>query len=70
MHARLCDLLAIALVSKNFCEPALDVLWGFQDSLLLLMKTFPPDLWIEEGNAKTLVSFIFYLQPRIYSCAI
>jgi hypothetical protein len=53
------DLLAIALVSKAFCEPALDVLWSFQGSLPVLIKTFPRDLWTEDEDTMTLVSFVF-----------
>jgi hypothetical protein len=60
------DLLAIALVSKTFCEPALDVLWSHQDSLPLLIKTFPRDLWTENGDPKKLVSFVFYQQHISY----
>jgi hypothetical protein len=52
------DVLAVALVSKAFCEPALDALWTFQHSLLFLVKTFPPDLWFETNDSsETLVRF-------------
>jgi hypothetical protein len=54
---RLRDILAFALVSKVFSEPALDELWRVQDSLLVLIKTFPSDSWVEDGNPKTLVNF-------------
>ena len=57
------DLLAIALVSKNFCELALDELWTFQSSLTLLIKTLPPDLWTEDGVSRKLVGFI-HVQPN------
>jgi hypothetical protein len=40
-------LLQLALVSKAFHEPALDSLWKFQLSFLILVKTFPSDLWEE-----------------------
>jgi hypothetical protein len=63
---RLRDLHAIALVSKDFCEPALDVLWSLQDSLVVLINTFPRDLWTENGNPKKLVSFVFCQQPNSY----
>jgi hypothetical protein len=50
------NFLSLALVSKAFHEPALDVLWKFQRSLLPLIKTFPADVWEEEGDPSTLVS--------------
>jgi len=40
-------LLQLALVCKAFHEPALDALWKFQKSFLILVKTFPRDLWEE-----------------------
>jgi hypothetical protein len=52
------NLLSLAFVSKAFHEPALDLLWESQGSLLPLIKTFPADLWKEEGNPSTLVSFL------------
>ena len=44
------DLYALALVSKAFHEPALDVLWESQTSILPLIKTFPVEVWKEPGN--------------------
>jgi hypothetical protein len=52
------NLLSLAFVSKAFHEPALDLLWELQGSLLPLIKTFPADLWKEEGNPSTFVSFL------------
>jgi hypothetical protein len=52
------NFLDFALVSKAFREPALDVLRKFQMSLLALVKTFPADVWKEEGNPSTLVSVL------------
>lgn len=49
------SLYALALVSKTFHEPALDVLWESQDSILRLIKTFPVEVWKETGNPSTLV---------------
>lgn len=69
LAASLRDLFSVALVSKAFNEPALDALWAFQDSLLLLIKTFPADLWIESGDPKKLVGFVFCLQFNSYSCS-
>jgi hypothetical protein len=51
-----CDLLSVALVSKSLHEPALDLLWSFQHSLLRLLKTFPQDIWTGEGLSGVLVS--------------
>jgi hypothetical protein len=53
------ELLIFALVSKVFLEPALDLLWAEQDSLLRLIKTFPQDLWMETGDPLVLVSLYF-----------
>lgn len=52
------NLLSLAFVSKAFHEPALDLLWELQDSLSPLIKTFPADVWKEEGNPSILVSFL------------
>jgi F-box-like len=38
-------LLQLALVCKAFHEPALDALWKFQQSFMILVMTFPRDLW-------------------------
>jgi hypothetical protein len=66
------DLLAVALVSKAFCEAALDALWSFQDSLPVLIKTFPRDLWTEDRNSKTIVSSTYILPEGVnfYLCSI
>ena len=45
-------LLALALTSKSFLEPALDTLWKFQDSLLPILKTLPSDSCKFEDGAK------------------
>jgi hypothetical protein len=59
------NFLSLALVSKAFYEPALDVLWKFQGSLLPLIKTFPADVWEEEGDPSTLVSLsVFVAYPK------
>ena len=50
-------LLQLALVCKLFHEPALDALWRFQSSFLVLVKTFPRDLWEETGEPATLVRY-------------
>jgi hypothetical protein len=44
------DLYALALVSKAFHEPALDVLWELQTCILPLIKIFPVEVWEESGN--------------------
>ena len=49
-------LLQLALVCKIFHEPALDALWAFQRSFLILLKIFPRDLWEEAGKSITMVS--------------
>jgi hypothetical protein len=53
------DLLALATVSKIFSEPALELLWAAQDSLLILIKTLPQDLWNDSGEGKVLVGLSF-----------
>lgn len=40
-----CQLFALALVSKTFSEPALDLLWRTMDTFALLIMTFPNDVW-------------------------
>jgi len=34
-----------ALTCKTVSDPALDVLWETQDSLINLLKTLPSDIW-------------------------
>jgi hypothetical protein len=53
------DLLAIATVSKMFSEPALECLWAEQDSLRVLLRTLPRDLWNEGGDGNMLVGLLF-----------
>ena len=48
-----------ALTCKAISDPALDVLWETQDSLINLLKTLPSDIW--EVNRRKLVS-VFYPQ--------
>jgi hypothetical protein len=56
--ARCRSLYALALVSKGFHEPALDVLWGgLGGSVLPLVKTLPVEVWEETGDPSTLVIF-------------
>lgn len=43
-----------ALTCKTISDPALDVLWETQDSLINLLKTLPSDVW--EVNRRKLVS--------------
>ena len=43
-----------ALTCKTISDPALDVLWETQDSLINLLKTLPSDIW--EMNRRKLVS--------------
>jgi len=47
---------AVALAScrKSFEEPLLDELWRMQDRLIPLLKCFPQDVWMGEGQ--TIVS--------------
>lgn len=42
-----------ALTCKTISDPALDVLWETQDSLINLLKTLPSDVW--EVNRRKLV---------------
>ena len=42
-----------ALTCKTISDPALDVLWETQDSLINLLKTLPSDIW--EVNRRKLV---------------
>jgi hypothetical protein len=57
------------LVSKAFHEPALDVLWRSQTSILPLLKTFPVEVWTETGNPSTLVSLTgFYFSGGPHTC--
>jgi len=46
-----------ALTCKAFSDPALDVLWETQDSLVNLLKTLPPDVW--EMNRRKLVGNLY-----------
>lgn len=48
-----------ALTCKTVSDPALDVLWETQDSLINLLKTLPSDIW--EVNRRKLVSIFYYL---------
>jgi hypothetical protein len=51
-------LLALALTSKSFFEPALDSLWKFQGSFVPILKTLPSDSWKDEGgHSPKLVSY-------------
>jgi hypothetical protein len=52
-------LLALVTVSKMFSEPALECLWAKQDSLPVLFKTLPRDLWNESGDGNVLVGLFF-----------
>ena len=52
------NLYALALVSKGFHEPALDILWQLCGSVLHLVKTLPVEVWEETGDPlTTLVTF-------------
>ena len=53
------SLYALALVSKRFHEPALDILWEWDGSVLPLVKTLPVEVWEETGDPSTLVTFSF-----------
>lgn len=55
------SLYALALVSKAFHEPALDILWRSQESILRLIKTFPVEVWEETGDPLTLVRLQTFL---------
>ena len=48
-----------ALTCKTISNPALDVLWETQDSLINLLKTLPSDIW--EMNRRKLVSGLYHL---------
>jgi len=41
---------ALACSCKNLKDPVLDVLWEAQDQLRSLLKSFPADVWNEEGG--------------------
>ena len=53
------SLYALVLVSKGFHEPALDILWEWDGSVLPLVKTLPVEVWEETGDPSTLVTFSF-----------
>ena len=40
---------ALACCCKDFEDPVLDALWVEQDRLLPLLKSFPGDVWNEDG---------------------
>jgi hypothetical protein len=46
-----------ALTCKAISDPALDVLWETQDSLVNLLKTLPSDIW--EMNRRKLVGHFY-----------
>lgn len=54
------DLVSLALTCQFFLNPALDLLWRKQDSLLPLLMCMPSNLWMlrdnqEGGKRRTLV---------------
>jgi hypothetical protein len=50
------DLLSVALTSRTFCEPALDVLWRAITSFDPIIACLPDDLWIrEKAEEKTVL---------------
>ena len=53
-HTPQYSILDWVLTCKTISEPALDVLWETQDSLINLLTTLPPDIW--EVNRRKLVS--------------
>lgn len=53
-HAPQRFMLDWALTCNTISDPALDVLWETQDSLVNLLKTLPSDIW--EVNRRKLVS--------------
>ncbi|KAJ6460987.1 hypothetical protein C8R45DRAFT_1081006 [Mycena sanguinolenta] len=42
------ELAALARTCKTFCDPALDILWREQETLVNLLKCLPSHLWKEE----------------------
>jgi hypothetical protein len=55
------SLYALALVSKGFHEPALDILWELDGSVSPLVKTLPVEVWEETGDPSTLVTFSSFI---------
>lgn len=51
-----------ALTCKTISDPALDVMWETQDSLINLLKTLPSDVW--EVNRRKLVGYPYCLKYR------
>ncbi|KAJ6480410.1 hypothetical protein C8R45DRAFT_1216121 [Mycena sanguinolenta] len=43
-------LAALATTCKGFSDPALDLLWMYQDSLSPLLRCFPVDIWDEDDD--------------------
>jgi len=53
---------SLACCCRSFEDPVLDALWTTQDGLLPLFKTFPGDVWKENGygvSAQTTCIFFF-----------
>lgn len=57
---------ALARCCKYFEDPVLDVLWGMQCHLHLLLDTFPQDIWGCRGNVSA-VTISFVLSVLTYS---
>lgn len=48
---------ALACCCKNFEDPVLDALWETQDQLRPLLKSFPADVWNDEGSVSASPTF-------------
>ena len=57
---------ALACCCKTFEEPMLDELWRVQDRLNPLLKCFPQDVWMEEGETFVSPPTVF-VSPRTKS---
>jgi len=44
---------ALACCRKSFEDPVLDVLWEYQRNLLPLFKSLPGDVWVWNGQGRT-----------------
>ncbi|KAJ7175024.1 hypothetical protein C8R43DRAFT_943295 [Mycena crocata] len=57
------DVAAVARTCKTFLDPALDILWSFQDGLVPALRCLPGDSWDCSGEAKDDNTFIKFRRP-------
>lgn len=67
-------ILYLALSCKTISDPALDVLWETQCTLIDLLKTFPSDVWevnqgklVSDSRPKDFTGLTFKFLPAYYS---